>query len=161
MACLSDAPMRLRKASFLACLLAVSCAAVAHDHHRVPVGVISTEGRLQYLSISRSGFVATHRRRAAAYDLAISHATEQLLEGVKLPAGQSCKVALILLPGGEVMRVEPAACSFEASDLKTIIDALTGKLLPYEGFESVFQREAHLALCTPKGPCSGSAVDSN
>jgi len=146
---------------YLVCLLIAGCAAVPTGRHLVPVGVISTERALQYPTNVDPTFAASQRRLSVTYDQAIANATERLLNDVRLPVDQRCDVALVLVPSGLVIRVEPGQCSLSPSDLKVVSDALVDKSLPYRGYESVFQRRAHLAFCSPGGTCTALPIKTN
>lgn len=122
----------------------------------VSVGVISTERPLHYSADVDPTFAVSQYRLAAAYNQAIANTIERLLNEVRVPAGQRCDVDLVILPSGLVLRVEPGQCSFSQSEFKAVDDALVNKLLPYRGYESVFQRNAHVALCSPRESCDES-----
>ncbi|WP_147281781.1 hypothetical protein [Dyella solisilvae] len=153
--------MNKRTWFYLGCLLAAGNATAQTAPQLVPVGVISTERLPQYSSNVDPTFAAYQRRLAAAYDQAIADAAEHFLSDVRVPAGQRCDVSLVILPSGLVVRVEPGQCTFAPATLKAISDALVEKSLPYRGYESVFQRNAHLAFCSPKGSCSEASIKAN
>jgi hypothetical protein len=116
--------------------------------------VVSTEKPFQYAPGVNPDFAASQYRRASAYHLALANTVEHLLADVRLSGGRRCDVTLILLPGGFILRVEPGKCTFSPDALRAVDNALIEKTLPYQGFESVFQREAHFALCSSKSVCN-------
>jgi hypothetical protein len=122
----------------------------------VSVGVISTERPLHYSADVDPAFAKSQYRLAAAYDQAIANATERVLHEVRISAGHRCDVVLVILPGGQALRIEPGECSFSQSELKVVSATLENRSLPYRGYESVFQRNAHIALCSPKALCTES-----
>lgn len=141
----------------IACLLIAGCATSPQRASLAPVAVISTEPMLAHSARLDPAFVASRNRLAAAYDQEIAGVTEHFLDAVRLPGEGRCDVVLVLLPGGYILRVEPGQCSFSPPALKAVSDALVSKSLPYKGYESVFMRTTHMALCSPRAACRESA----
>jgi hypothetical protein len=123
-----------------------------------PLSVVSTEKPFHYAPGVNPYFVASKHRLASTYNLALADTVEHLLADVRLPGGLRCDVTLILLPGGFIMRVEPGKCAFSPDALNAVDNALVEKTLPYKGFESVYQRTAHFALCSSKSVCNEPRV---
>ena len=143
----------------LALMLTYGCIAAAKEPELVPVGVISTDQLYQFAAGFSPDFVASQHALQATYDEAIAREVERLLVDVRVPGGQRCDVTVVLLPSGFVMRVEPGKCAFSSNDLKEVSGALLTKTLPYKGYESVFQRNAHMAFCAPKRMCGDRSSD--
>ncbi|MFT3806860.1 protein TolA [Arenimonas sp.] len=64
-----------------------------------------------------------------------------------------CKVRFTQRIGGEVMRVEFLECPFDAVARDSVERALFKEPMPYQGFESVYQRQVTLTLCYPEESC--------
>jgi colicin import membrane protein len=77
------------------------------------------------------------------YMAAIQNAvTQNWLRPDNMP-NQPCVVHIVQIPGGQVMSAKASpSCPYDAAGKKSVEDAvLRAQPLPYQGFESVFQRE--------------------
>ncbi len=63
-----------------------------------------------------------------------------------VPLGQRCRLYITQLPGGEVLNVEfDASCPYDAQGRRSVEAAVrAAEPLPYEGFQSVFNRRLNL-----------------
>ena len=69
-----------------------------------------------------------------------------------VPPGTPCKVAIVQIPGGEVISAEVAAgCPYDEVGRRSVEAAvLRAQPLPYAGFESVFRRELVFTFRAPE-----------
>ena len=83
----------------------------------------------------------------AAYVLAIQNAVERNWRRPEtIPAGQRCRIAIVQIPGGEVISadVDPT-CPYDALGRDSLERAVfAASPLPYAGFEDVFERRLGL-----------------
>lgn len=69
------------------------------------------------------------------------------------PEATPCKVRFTQLPGGEVIDVEFLSCPFDATARESVERALRRGHMPYDGFESVFERSVVITFCYPEEAC--------
>jgi colicin import membrane protein len=88
----------------------------------------------------------------AQYQAAIQRAVESNWNRPEnIPPGQPCRLSIIQLPGGEVMRatVDPS-CPYDDQGKRSVEAAvLKAQPLPYAGFESVFRRQLNFTFRPP------------
>jgi len=120
------------------------------------VGVISTQPPFQLAESEKrdSAFVESTRNLELQYGVALAHRAEELLADVALPHGARCDFSVTFIPGGEVVDADLTACQLQPALREHVRTALIGQVMPYSGFESVFLRIAHLAVCAPRDLCS-------
>ena len=78
------------------------------------------------------------------YQAAIKNAvTQHWIQPDTVQSGSSCKVHITQIPGGDVLSVSvDSSCPYDAAGRQSVENAvLAAKPLPYQGFESVFQRD--------------------
>lgn len=112
---------------------AAEAAAAADASASGPKGVIDRELLARY--------------RAAIQDLVERNWTRP----DSVPPGASCKVAIVQIPGGEVISAEVVAgCPYDELGRRSIEAAvLRAQPLPYAGFESVYSRELIFTFRAP------------
>jgi colicin import membrane protein len=78
--------------------------------------------------------------------LMISRIEEAWLRPLDAKPGIRCRLHVVQIPGGEVISVAVAGvCNVDESIKRTILEApMLASPLPYEGFQSVFQRDLYL-----------------
>jgi colicin import membrane protein len=79
----------------------------------------------------------------ARYQAAIQNAvTQNWIRPDSIPEGKACIVHIVQVPGGDVLSVNvDSSCPYDAAGRQSVENAvLAAKPLPYQGFETVFQR---------------------
>jgi len=75
------------------------------------------------------------------------------LQTLRIPDNTSCSLTIFQLPGGKMIKVNFNDCHLPTADQDSARSMLLWKSLPYSGFESVFARELHVTICSPKALC--------
>lgn len=101
----------------------------------------------------QSGNNGTDTDLLARYALAMHQTADASWNRSLAPEGTPCKVRFTQLPGGEVIDVQFLACPFSGTARESVERALRRGHMPYEGFESVFERTVDLTFCYPEEAC--------
>lgn len=85
------------------------------------------------------------------YSQALQLKIESQWTGKPPPPGQTCRVLVHQMPGGEVLTAEPVEpCGFDDMGRTSLRQAVAAASpLPFSGFEAVFQRQAILIFKAP------------
>ena len=86
------------------------------------------------------------------YATAVRSSVVSTLASVPWPGHGACSVELIQVPGGQVVRATLVNCAFPADIQATVLKKLQSATLPYQGFESVFQRRIVINLQQARPP---------
>lgn len=88
------------------------------------------------------------------YRLAIQqHVDRNWLRPDNLRPGLRCRVEVTQLRGGQVNGVDFARCPTDEQTQRSIEAALMREPLPYEGYQSVYQRKLVIPFCYPVEAC--------
>lgn len=101
----------------------------------------------------RAGEGGTDESLLAAYRVAIQRAVERHWRRPEtIPPGTACRMTIRQIPGGEVISVEIGRdCPFDDFGRRSVENAvLLAQPLPYEGFETVFQRTLNFTFRAPQ-----------
>ena len=90
---------------------------------------------------------------AARYALAMLQTAEMNWNRSLAPERTPCKVRFTQIIGGEVIDVSFLSCPFDTQARESVERALRRSNMPYDGFESVFQRQIDLTFCYPQEAC--------
>lgn len=103
---------------------------------------------------ARAGNQGQENSLLEQYRLAISSmADRNWLRPDTLSEGFRCFVTVTQIPGGDVIAVDMDRCSADAEILRSVEAAVKREPLPYQGFESVFQRTVTIPFCFPREIC--------
>ena len=101
----------------------------------------------------RAGNNGTDDDLRARYALALHQTADASWNRSLAPEATPCKVAFTQIPGGEVIDVRFLSCPFNCAARESVERALRRGHMPYEGFESVFERSVTLTFCHPQEAC--------
>jgi colicin import membrane protein len=87
------------------------------------------------------------------YVAALQQAADQNWNHLGAPELTACKVRFTQIRGGEVINVEFIACPYDVQGREFVERALRKGMMPYAGFESVFERQVSLTFCYPREDC--------
>ena len=116
---------------------------------RIAQQKIEDEARLAAIGDEETWLEGTRQDDSLAgqyQSLVVSRITEAWIRPIDAKPGIRCRLHVVQIPGGEVLSVEiDGVCNVDESIKRTIIEApKLASPLPYEGFESVFQRDLYL-----------------
>jgi hypothetical protein len=80
------------------------------------------------------------------YAIAVRSQVFSALKGVAWQGQGACSAELFQLPGGTVTQVALLRCEFPDALQAQVVQKLQSATLPYQGFESVFQRKIVINL---------------
>ena len=101
----------------------------------------------------RAGNNGTDDDLRARYALALHQTADASWNRSLAPEATPCKVSFTQIPGGEVIDVRFLSCPFNGAARESVERALRRGHMPYEGFESVFERSVTLTFCHPQEAC--------
>jgi colicin import membrane protein len=101
----------------------------------------------------QSGNTGTDTDLLARYALAMHQTADASWNRSLAPEGVPCKVRFTQIPGGEVIDVQFLSCPFSGTARESVERALRRGHMPYDGFESVFERTVDLTFCYPEEAC--------
>lgn len=141
--------------SVFTALLLAGCASQPKIN-RASVGVVSAQPTPDTSWMWPQDLAYTKRMKSLEreYGIAITQRVGRVLGGLNFPKGSECEFAIILLPGGDVIKVDLASCHFQPDLDERVRAALVGQTMPYSGFESVYQRTYRLKMCAPRYLCA-------
>lgn len=90
---------------------------------------------------------------SARYVLAMHQTAQSNWNRVLAPERVRCEVRFTQIPGGEVINVEFMQCPYDAQGRESVERALRRSPMPYNGFETVFERQVTLTFCYPEEAC--------
>ncbi|KAA2284899.1 TonB C-terminal domain-containing protein [Arenimonas fontis] len=100
-----------------------------------------------------SGNEGTDTGLLAQYKIAMHQTAHSNWNRVLAPERVRCEVRFTQIPGGEVINVEFIRCPYDAQGRESVERALRRSPMPYQGFESVFERQVTLTFCYPEEAC--------
>ena len=101
----------------------------------------------------RAGNNGTDSDLLSRYVLAMHQTADASWNRSLAPEATPCKVRFTQIPGGEVIDVEFLSCPFNGAARESVERALRRGSMPYDGFESVFERTVDLTFCHPQEAC--------